>query len=576
MSSDQTADTIDFSNTDFDNLEKEISKIDNLEEIKLSAEDGLGEALEELNGLKRQLNEGVGAELIGACKNSVIESITSQFGLASLMIDSKDGGSVTTTQNFEKGITSTSEDQQKYNEYTANNDGSKSWGSKIGKDGKRTKGIREEVGYDKPLPKMRKDAFQNQDVIVDAYTGEKLSKDGSAHIDHVVSAKEIESRSDAHLTMTPAQRARLATSDENLAFTDGSANQSKGEHKMEEWLDKPDKETGTTKGERYKIDQNKAMNVDKKAREHIDSSINIEKFKKHSKELVFTGGKDAANMAAYSTVGAILREFTQALFSTIKEVFANGSKRTFKENFQTFKSRLTDAVNNIKSKWKDILKGSLETGITAFLSNLVVFAINLFATTLKKMVSMIRAGFVSLVQAVKVIAKPPAGMTKEEARYQAAKIMVAGIVGAASLGLSAAIEKLLQAIPGLQPLMMFPVPMVGEARTVSDVIAVTLSSILGGLLTTLIIYLMDKLRNRGKKDKLHIQMVYQSGVVVEYSTMLSWLAMDSAFKQFFEDAGKQFALLSETQTEINIGNEKVAAASSSYSEMLKKMKNKRK
>lgn len=123
--------------------------------------------------------------------------------------------------------------------------------------------------------------------------------------------------------------------------------------------------------------------------------------------------------------------------------------------------------------------------------------------------------------------------------------------------------------------MMFPVPMVGEARMVSDVIAVTLSSILGGLLTTLIIYLMDKLRSRGKKDKLHIQMVYQSGVVVEYSTMLSWFAMDSAFKQFFEDAGQQFALLSETQTIINTGSEKVAAASSSYSEMLKEMKNRR-
>lgn len=575
MSSHQSNYEFDFTNTDFGQLEQDISIIDNLDEIKLSAEDGLGEALEELNGLKQQLSEGEGAGLVDACKNSVIESITSQFGLASLVIDSKDGGSVTTNNNFKKGVTATDNDQQKYDQFKANNDGSKSWGSKNTPEGIRIKGVREEVGYDKPLAKMRKAIFKNEDVIIDAYTGKELPKDGRAHLDHVVSAKEIESRSDAHLTMTSEQRAKLATSDENLAFTAGSANQSKGEHKMEDWLNKTDKKTGGTKAERFKIDEDRALEVDKVARKHIDSNINTEKFKKYSSELVQTGAKDAANMAAYSALGAILREFTQALFGAIKEVFVDSSKRKFKEIFRTFKERLSKAVSNIKAKWKDILKGSLEAGFTAFLSNLVVFSINLFATTLKKLVSMIRAGFVSLVQAVKVIANPPEGMTKEEARYQAAKIMVAGVVGAVSLGLSAAIEKFLQAIPGLQPLMMFPIPLPGEPKTVSDLLAVTMSSILGGLLTTLIIYLMDKLRGRSKKDKLHIQMVYKSGVVVEYSTMLSWLSLEGAFKQFFQDANQQLALATETKIQIQSSNEGVAAASSSYSQMLKKFKNRR-
>lgn len=47
---------------------------------------------------------------------------------------------------------------------------------------------------------------------------------------------------------------------------------------------------------------------------------------------------------------------------------------------------------------------SLEAGLTAFLSNIVIFVINLFFTTLKKLVSIIRAGFVSLCRAVKFLA----------------------------------------------------------------------------------------------------------------------------------------------------------------------------
>lgn len=556
---------IDFSNENFVDLEKDISAIDSLGEIKISVEGGLEEAIGELEGIKKQLSESEGLNLIEACKDSVIDSVTSQFGLASLFIESKDGGSVTTDNNFQKGITANESDQTKYESYIANNDGSQEWST-----------VRSSVGYDKPLSKMRKEAFQSRDVIIDEYTGKELPKDGRTHLDHVVSAKEIESRSDAHLFMTADQRASTATADENLAFTAGSANQSKNDHKMEDWLKKEDKKSKSTKAERFEIDEDLALTIDDKARKHVNSSINTERFKKYSSELVKTGAKDAANMAAYSAIGAILREFTQALFAAVKEVFSDSTKRNLKDIFCIFKSRMSNAVKDIKAKWKDILKGSFEAGFTAFLSNLVVFVINLFATTLKKVVSMIRAGFVSLVQAVKVIANPPVGMTKDEARYEAAKIMVAGVVGAASLGLSAAIEKFLQAIPGLQPLMMFPIPLPGEAKTVSDALAVTLSSILGGLLTTLIVYLMDQLRNRSKTDKLHIKMVYKSGVVVEYSTMLSWMAMDNAFRQFFEDAGEQVDLLAKTRVKIESGRDKVYSASSSYEETLKKFKSRRK
>ena len=297
-------------------------------------------------------------------------------------------------------------------------------------------------------------------------------------------------------------------------------------------------------------------------------------FKKYSKELLETGAKDAAKMAAYSAIGVVMREFIQGTFEVIKETFSNRGNESLKEIFIRFKDKMSKIVDKLKSKWKDILKDSIEGGLTAFFSNLLVFVINLFATTLKKIVHMIRAGFVSLVKAIKMIANPPKSMSKEDARYQAVKIMTTGLIGAASLGLSASIEKFLQAIPGLQPIMLFPIPFLA-GRTVSDALAVTLSSLLGGILTTIVIYLMDKYRNEGKKAKLQIQMVYQSGVVVEYANAQSWLVLHDAYSFFDSAVKKGKEILQQCQNEIDKSIEKMPTdAYSDAIDRLKKLNNK--
>jgi hypothetical protein len=507
---------IDYLNGDFTQTVRELDKLSELEAVKIEINEGLEEALSELDALHDQFSAEDSARLLDLCKNTVIETITGQFGLAGMFVQTQDGGSVTTTHNFEKGIIATESDQQKYEAYKVNNNGSKKW-----------KQIRNEVGYDEPLKKMRDSA---PDVIIDEYTGKPIPKE-RAVIDHVVSAKEIESNAENHLFKTPEERAKMATNDKNLAWTESSANDSKGKRKMKEWLDKPNPNNPSeTNEERYKIDREQALQKDTKARRYIKTEITVAAAKKYGTELMTTGGKDAARMAAYSALGVVLRDLTQAVFHEIRVTFQQRGKETLKEIFIRFKERIGTVIADLKTKWKDILKGSFEAGITSFLSNIVVFIINLFATTLKKIVAMIRAGFVSLCQAVKMLVSPPAGMDREDANYQALKILTAGLIGAASLGLSAGIEKLLQSIPGLQPLMMFPIPSIGkEPRTVSDILAVTLSALAGGLLTTIVLYFMDKCRNAGKKDKLQIQLVAQSGVVVPYKIAQTWCVMGEAY-----------------------------------------------
>lgn len=503
-------------------IEVEIDKLDEISMLRIDLDATLENSINEMNTLQKEYSQQDAENLIDLCKTNVISTIVGQFGIASLLLEAKDGGNVTTEHNFEKGITATDSDKAKYDQWKVNNDGSRKW-----------EDVRKEGGYDKPLPSMRKEAFKNQSTIVDDYTGKELPKDGRAHIDHIVSAKEIEGRADTHLFMSADDRAKIATSKENLAWTEASANQSKGDQKMNDWLDK--EKNGETNEQRFGIDRERAMKKDEIARKHINRTVNKEAFKKYSKELLSKGGKEAAKVVAYSAIGVIMHDLSLAVIEELKYILKNRKEKSNKELFLHFKERMPKVIGEIKAKWKDIISGSLEAGIMAFLSNILVFVINLFATTLKKLVAMIRAGFVSLCQAVKTIACPPEGMTQEEANQQAAKILVAGMIGALSLGLSASIEKFLQSIPGLQPIMMFPIPSFGdEQRTVSDVLAVTLSAVAGALISTIVIYYMDRFFASNKKDKLQIQLVAASGVVVQCRLAQGWLAIGEAY-DFLQD-----------------------------------------
>lgn len=534
------------------------------ESIKIQVNERLEDALKELESLHDKYSEKDTEQLLILCKNTVIESITGQFGIASLFIAAKDGGSSTTPHNFGKGITSADADKQRYEDYKANNDGSRKW-----------RDVRKDVGYDDGFPDRRKKDFQTQDVIIDGYTGKSLPKDGRAHIDHVVSAKEIESKAENHLYRSPEERAKMATSGKNTAYTEASANQSKGDAPMEEWLDKKRK-SGETNAEKFGIDRDKALKIDAEARKHIQLEVTVAAVKKHGKELLATGGADAAKMVAYNALGAILRELTQAVFEEVHITFRQRGNESLKEIGIRFQTRTEALLKELKAKWKDILTGSLEAGLTAFLSNIVIFVVNLFFTTLKKLVSIIRAGFVSLCQAVKIIASPPVGMDREEVNYQALKILTAGLIGAASLGLNAAIEKLLEAVPGLQPLMMFPVPFPGqEPRTVSDILATTLSALAGGLLTTVALYFMDKARNAAKKDKLQIQLVTQSGVVVQYKISQTWLVLDDSYYVLHTSIAEGVKLCIQTKQVLEVINQETIKAVDGFSIAVDKLRMKR-
>ncbi|BEJ55271.1 TPA: hypothetical protein R5723_000219 [Campylobacter jejuni] len=128
----------------------------------------------------------------------------------------------------------------------------------------------------------------------------------------------------------------------------------------------------------------------------------------------------------YSAFGVVLKDFIEAVVIELKTTFRELGKENIKEIFKRFARRMEKVWEKIKAKWKDIFKGSLEAGIQAFFSNLLVFIINTVFTTLKKIVQIIRAGFTSLYQAVKIIINPPKICQKMKFTLKHRKFLLAG------------------------------------------------------------------------------------------------------------------------------------------------------
>lgn len=129
----------------------------------------------EANHVKHLLNE---------YQEIAIQQLINQFGLKAFVDVYKEGGNVTTLHNARNNVFATAEDKDRFT-------------YKYNRKEERTRKM-----YDQKLPGMRKKAFQNEEVIRDAYTGKELPKDGRAHIDHVVAASTIQNNDEARLYMS--------------------------------------------------------------------------------------------------------------------------------------------------------------------------------------------------------------------------------------------------------------------------------------------------------------------------------------------------------------------------------------
>jgi hypothetical protein len=192
------------------------------------------EAREFLEQFQKNFNQDRFDKLIKDCQKNIITSIVTPFGLGRFVsIYDKVGGNVTTTHNFEKGITATSKDQDRYNE----------WQNTLNNTVNRTL-------HDEVKDKWKENTYKsmsNGEVVTDGYTGKflgaknnnRIDKDVSIHGEHITSVSEIVKDSKNHLFANGntsekrnEDRANLSGNENNLTLIEGGMNSSKNDNDL--------------------------------------------------------------------------------------------------------------------------------------------------------------------------------------------------------------------------------------------------------------------------------------------------------------------------------------------------------
>ncbi|MCJ1909980.1 hypothetical protein [Planococcus ruber] len=270
--------------------------------------------------------------LLKQYKEIVLINLIQQFQLGPIFDAYQRGGNVTTLHNAEKYVFANSQDEQRFMQNYSQD-------------------LRKDL-YESGFKQNRKKTFQNSIVITDDYTGKVLNKDGRTHRDHIVSASEIQQNNAARLYMSDQARGEMSTDEKNLAWTDGSLNQSKGEHDLINWMNKDSKKDSTmTNKEYYDLDQEKVETQYKEARQHIDGKIKKEKANYYVRNITKTGLNQGFTMGQKQAIGLVIYEFQNALMIEMKTYFKKyKTLHTIEEKTSEFKQACKNVSIHMISK----------------------------------------------------------------------------------------------------------------------------------------------------------------------------------------------------------------------------------
>jgi len=322
-------------------------------------------------------------ELLNQYRSVVLNSLITAFGLDQLLFKDKDGGNVQTIHNAEQHV---------YANDTFHERGERAYD-------------RKDYAPQSYMNPRRKRDFQANEHIYDCYTGRELPKDGRAHLEHIVSAKENHDRTDLRILFDKEQMSKVINGEKNTAYIGSSMNESKGEKPLTEWeAQTSTKDKAKTNGEYYDVNSEKAHASDERARKNIDQEVARKKLAHYSSSMAKDGLKQGGQMAIRQALGVVFTEVAATVMdevpNIIKQLRSNFSVETF---FKKIGELVLNAFERVKSKMGDVLE-ALKTGFTSgVFTSIITTIINMFATTAKNIVRLIRQAMVSITEAVRIL-----------------------------------------------------------------------------------------------------------------------------------------------------------------------------
>lgn len=364
---------------------------------------------------------------------TVVKSLATSFGLDFLLFKDKNGGDVDTIYNVRKGIYATEKEKERYDNR--------------GKyDSHKYHSHRNYIAKNK----QGKIAHQ-QGKLCDEYTGKVFSINEKKNLDHVISRNEI--HDDAGRNLADMRGEDLANAESNLCFTNENINKKKQDKSMEQFILKLQNEhierqqkkaelknkphlTEQEQKELKKLenidnaDLAKMKKIDEKARADYNKKINRKyytssKFLKNiTKQAAISGFK----MGTRQMLGLILAEVWFELKESIPDIYErNRQYFTINGFIIDLMSTFNNIWHRIKKKFHTFFMAFKDSAIGGVLSSVSTTVINIFFTTQKQIVKILREIWGNLVQAIKLIFFNPQSLPLGQLIKEVGKIVGAGI-----------------------------------------------------------------------------------------------------------------------------------------------------
>lgn len=328
---------------------------------------------------------------------------------------------------------------------------------------------------------------------------------GSAaiHKDHTVSIKEQLNDIEMATFFSKEQVKEFANSSKNLHDLDASANMSKGDKTMKEFLNS--ERNGLKPEERFNIDRKQLEKDDQEAREELKNR------KAENENIAIQSGKKSRRKEALKVTGkalkaAVLQLLTEFLREIVKKFISwLGEKE---KNFGTFIAKVKEAISNFMSNLSHHVLGVGQSMVTMLATSIIGPVVGTFM----QVWTLIQQGWRSLTDAIDYL-KNPENKNKSTSvkMLEIGKIIVAGVTAAGAIVLSSAIGATLLSI---FPPLGVEIPLLGSlSGLIGTFMGATVAGIAGAFVLKLIDQMIvdkqiDELTNK-KIDKYNNKLIVQ-------------------------------------------------------------------
>ena len=301
---------------------------------------------------------------------------------------------------------------------------------------------------------------------------------GVVHKDHTVSIKEQLNDIEMSTFFSKEEVKEFANSSKNLHDLDASANMSKGDKTMKEFLDS--ERNGLKPEERFNIDRKQLEKDDREAREELH------KRKQENKEKAIQSGKKSRRDEALKVSGKALKAaLLQLLSEFLRELiskFISWLKDT-ERNLSTFIDKIKEAIISFVNNLANHVLNVGKSVITMIASAIVGPVIN----TVLKAWTFIHQGWKSLKEAIDYINNPEnKDKSLDIMMLEVGKIIVAGLTATGAIVVG---EVLGASLTASFPVLAISIPLLG---TIGSVIGTFMGATLSGIIGAFVLKMIDQ------------------------------------------------------------------------------------